>query len=63
MEDAKYLARKVNAVLLSEISIEKLQEAIAEAKERKIPVLPDGAKKLAEIIIKLEKNGNTNPNG
>jgi UDP-N-acetylglucosamine--N-acetylmuramyl-(pentapeptide) pyrophosphoryl-undecaprenol N-acetylglucosamine transferase len=53
IEDAKYLARKVNAVLVSEISLETLLEAIDEAKRRRVPVFPDGAEKLAGIIIKL----------
>jgi len=53
VEDAKYLAKKVNAVLVSEISLDTLLEAIDEAKKRRVPVFPNGAEKLAGIIIKL----------
>lgn len=52
-EDAKYLARKINAVLVSEIKMENLLDAICKAKRTKIPELPNGAENLANIIIKL----------
>jgi hypothetical protein len=51
-EDAKYLARKINAVLVSEIDLETLLEAINEARKRKVPTFPDGAENLANMIIK-----------
>lgn len=54
-EDAKYLARKINAVLVSEIKLENLLDAIKEAKKRKVPTLPDGAQNLANLIMKLLK--------
>jgi len=54
-EDAKYLARKINAVLVSEIRLDNLLDAIKEAKERKVPTLPDGAQNLANMIMKLLK--------
>ncbi|MEM0049505.1 MAG: glycosyltransferase [Candidatus Bathyarchaeia archaeon] len=53
IEDAKYYARKVNAVLVTEITPENILNAIKEAKEKEQPKLPDGAKNLADLIIKL----------
>ncbi len=50
-EDAKSLARKVNAVLVSEIKMENLLDAIRNAKGRRIPVFQDGAKNLANLIL------------
>ncbi len=52
-EDAKYLARKVNAVLVPEIESERLLTSIKEARRRRVPTLPDGAEKLAKIIVQL----------
>jgi len=53
IEDAKYYARKVNAVLVTEITPENILNAIKEAKEKEQPKLPDGAKNLADLLIKL----------
>jgi len=53
MEDAQYLAKKVNAVMISEINLPTLSEAMDEARRRKVPTLPNGAEKLADMIIKL----------
>lgn len=53
-EDAKYLAKRVNAVLISQIEPEKLLAAIDIARKRKVPSLPDGAEKLANIIVELD---------
>ena len=53
IEDAEYLARKVNAVLVPEISLEELLEGIDEARKKRVPVLPDGTEKLAGMIIEL----------
>lgn len=53
MEDAQHLAKKVNAVMVSGINLPALSEAMDEAKKRKIPTLPNGAEKLADMIIKL----------
>lgn len=53
LEDAKYLARKINAVLVSEIKIETLLDAIDKARSREVPALPDGAKNLADMVIDL----------
>lgn len=55
IEDAKYLAKKANAVLVSEINLEALLEAIKEARKRKVPTLPNGAENLANLIIKLSQ--------
>ncbi|MFQ6073950.1 MAG: glycosyltransferase, partial [Candidatus Bathyarchaeia archaeon] len=52
MEDARQLAKKINAVLVSEIRVEILLKAIEEARGRRVPVFPDGAKNLAELILK-----------
>ncbi len=52
-EDAKCMAKKVNAVLVSEIKLEVLLDAINEARKREVPTLPNGAEKLAETIVKL----------
>ncbi|KPV62968.1 MAG: undecaprenyldiphospho-muramoylpentapeptide beta-N- acetylglucosaminyltransferase [Candidatus Bathyarchaeota archaeon BA2] len=54
-EDAERLARKINAVLVSEMKTETLLDAINEARERKVPILPKGAENLANMIIKLSQ--------
>jgi UDP-N-acetylglucosamine:LPS N-acetylglucosamine transferase len=51
-EDAKQLTKKINAVLVSEITVETLLKAIKEAKKREIPTFQDGAKNLANLILK-----------
>jgi UDP-N-acetylglucosamine--N-acetylmuramyl-(pentapeptide) pyrophosphoryl-undecaprenol N-acetylglucosamine transferase len=53
MEDAEYLARKINAVLASEIKTEVLLDAMNEAKERKVPTFANGPENLANMIIEL----------
>jgi UDP-N-acetylglucosamine--N-acetylmuramyl-(pentapeptide) pyrophosphoryl-undecaprenol N-acetylglucosamine transferase len=53
VEDAHYLAKKLNAVLVSEIRTKILLDSINEARKRKVPVLSDGAQNLANEIIKL----------
>jgi len=53
VEDARYYAKKVNAVLVSEITLENLLNAIEEARRRKYPGLVDGAAKLADLILRL----------
>jgi UDP-N-acetylglucosamine--N-acetylmuramyl-(pentapeptide) pyrophosphoryl-undecaprenol N-acetylglucosamine transferase len=55
VEDAKYLAKKVNALLVSEISLNNLLIAIEEAKRRSLPKFPDGAQKLADIVLNMIK--------
>ncbi len=53
-EDAKYLAKRVNAVLISEIKPENLLTAIDVARKREVPSLPDGAMNLGNIIAELD---------
>lgn len=53
VEDAKYMARKLNAVLVSEMNSKILVDAINEARKRKAPKLPNGAEKLAQLIMDL----------
>ncbi len=52
-EDAEYLVKKVNAILVSDIALENLLDAIALAKERELPNLPRGAENLACRIIEM----------
>ena len=53
IEDAKHYARKVNAVLVSEITLENILNAVEKAKEKPMPTLPDGAENLAYTIINI----------
>lgn len=53
-EDAKYLAKRVNAALISEIKPENLLAAIDVARKGKVPSLPDGAENLTNIIVELD---------
>lgn len=53
IEDADRYARKINAVMVSQISLENILSAIEEAKKREYPQLPDGSSNLAELILKL----------
>lgn len=52
LEEAKLLADKLNAAFLPELSPETLIGAIKEAKSKKKLRLRDGAKKLAEYLIR-----------
>jgi len=52
-EDAKRLAKKTNAVLVSKITTKSLLDAIEEARKRKVPTLQSGAKRLSDIILKM----------
>jgi UDP-N-acetylglucosamine--N-acetylmuramyl-(pentapeptide) pyrophosphoryl-undecaprenol N-acetylglucosamine transferase len=51
--DSEIFAKKVGATFLSDITLESLLDAIEEAKNNKIPLLKDGAKVLAEMILNL----------
>ena len=53
MEDAKFLARKVNAALISELNLRTILNGIVEAKAKKHPVFLDGAQKLTNLILKI----------
>jgi len=52
-EDAKVYAKKINAPLVLEVTLENVLEAIRKAGEREIPTLPDGTKELGKIILKM----------
>jgi len=56
-EDAKYLAKKTNAVLISKTTTEVLLDAIKKARNRKIPTLQSGAERLSDIILKMPAHG------
>jgi len=56
-EDAKHLAKKTNAVLISKITTESLIDAIKEAKNRKVPTFTSGAERLSDIILKMPTHG------
>jgi UDP-N-acetylglucosamine:LPS N-acetylglucosamine transferase len=53
VEDARLLAGKVNAVLVTELTKDKLQKAVAEALKREVPVIESGTERLANIIMKM----------
>ncbi len=53
IEDAKILAKKLNAICLDKLSKDELLRAIEEIKDRKPPIYNDGAEKLANDILKL----------
>ena len=53
IEDAKCLAEKVGADLVSEINVDSLLAAIEKVKGRQPPIFPDGAQKLSDAILKL----------
>jgi len=49
--DGEILAKKLNAFLVSKITPENILKAIEEVKNRRPPLFPDGAKRLAKIIL------------
>ena len=51
--DAEIFAEKVNAVFVWDVKLENLIRAAEEAKHRKFPILIDGAKKLADVILRF----------
>ncbi len=53
VKDAEYLAKKLNAVLVLDISLENLVDAIDEARKRTAPTLPNGAENLAKKVTGL----------
>lgn len=53
IEDSIRFARKVNAVIVLRPRLEDIIKGIEEAKKREVPALPNGAEKLANLIIKL----------
>jgi UDP-N-acetylglucosamine:LPS N-acetylglucosamine transferase len=52
-KDSEIFAKKVGATILSDLTLESLLTAIETAKKRKVPVLRDGAKALADMILNL----------
>ncbi|MCX7698322.1 MAG: hypothetical protein N2114_02510 [Candidatus Goldbacteria bacterium] len=52
-EDAKFLAKKVNAVLVLRIVLNNLLNAIERSKKAFLPDFVDGAQTLADLILKL----------
>jgi UDP-N-acetylglucosamine--N-acetylmuramyl-(pentapeptide) pyrophosphoryl-undecaprenol N-acetylglucosamine transferase len=55
VEDAKCLAKKVNALLVSEITLRNLIEAIEMSRKTSAPKFSDGAKTLADLVLKLRE--------
>jgi len=53
VEDARYLAKKVNAVLVSEITLGNILDAIEKSREISPPEFPDGAEALADLVLEL----------
>ncbi|MEM1557829.1 MAG: glycosyltransferase [Thermoproteota archaeon] len=53
IENSIYFVRKVNAVLISRLKLENIMRGIEEAKKKNLPILPDGAKKLADLIMRF----------
>jgi len=51
--DATIFAKKLGATILSDITLESLIKAIEKAKNNKTPVLKDGTKVLADMILNL----------
>jgi UDP-N-acetylglucosamine:LPS N-acetylglucosamine transferase len=51
--DSEIFAKKVGATILSEFTLESLLEAIEKARKQKVPVLRDGAKVLADMILNI----------
>jgi UDP-N-acetylglucosamine--N-acetylmuramyl-(pentapeptide) pyrophosphoryl-undecaprenol N-acetylglucosamine transferase len=52
-EDAELLAKKINSICISDINKSSFENAIQEIKTRKIPKFPDGAEKLAQMILEI----------
>jgi UDP-N-acetylglucosamine--N-acetylmuramyl-(pentapeptide) pyrophosphoryl-undecaprenol N-acetylglucosamine transferase len=52
-KDAECFARKLNYVLVTEITLANLLKGMKEAAKREIPILPDGARNLANKILKI----------
>jgi UDP-N-acetylglucosamine--N-acetylmuramyl-(pentapeptide) pyrophosphoryl-undecaprenol N-acetylglucosamine transferase len=52
-EDATVYAKKINAPLVLEVTLENVLDAIKSAEGREVPTLPDGANALAKIILNM----------
>lgn len=53
VEDARYLAEKVNALLISEITLESVLDAIERSRKTPPPKFLNGAKTLAGLVLEL----------
>ncbi len=52
-EDARILAKKLNAVVIEDITPENLLKALEKSESRKPPSYPDGAERLAQEILAM----------
>ena len=52
-KDSEFFAKKVGAKILSDPSLESLMNALETAKNNRIPVLKDGAKVLADVVLNI----------
>jgi UDP-N-acetylglucosamine--N-acetylmuramyl-(pentapeptide) pyrophosphoryl-undecaprenol N-acetylglucosamine transferase len=52
-KDAEYFARKLNYVLVTNITLKNLLNGMKEAQKREIPTLPDGTHNLANKILEI----------
>ena len=52
-KDAECFAKKLNYVLVTDITLENLLQGMKEAEKRKIPTLPNGARNLANKIVEM----------
>jgi len=57
-KDAECFAKKLNYVLVTEITLKNLLKGMKEASKRKVPSLPNGAEALAKRITDLIKQRN-----
>lgn len=55
-EDAEYLAKKLNAIVVKEITPSNIVKAINEARGREVPRYKDGAEELAKMIMEKLKS-------
>ena len=53
VEDARFLAKKVNAVVVSDITLDNLLEAMKDAANRELPIFSNGSDNLANMILDL----------
>jgi len=52
-DDAKVFAKKINAPVVLEVTLQNILNAIKDAETRETPSLPDGAKTLAKTILDI----------
>ena len=53
VEDARCLAKKVNAVVVSDITLDNLLEAMKDAATKELPIFSNGSDNLANMILDL----------